>query len=651
MSKHSTPTEILILGGGFGGVKCALELAKKHPPNTHIRLVSDRKHFEYHGALYRLVTGSSPLEVCIPLETIFQDLNVEVVKDQILQIDQRNHIVRGQDGSYRFDFLVIGLGSETSYYNTPGLEKYSFGFKTIDEALSLKRHIHEIITTCSCSSDKQEQLCNAHFVVVGGGASGTELAADLVVYAKHLAKDHGIDPSLVTVDLIHSPNRLMPTLPKSMSVKIEEKLRSLGVNVYLNRRVVKEDITNVYLKDMKMQAKTLIWTAGVTGNRVVNKHARHPRPASKTQQDRGSHKNKQEELPINPRGQLLVNEYLQVKKHKRIFAVGDIAATVDSGMAQTALAQGTYLAEYLSYKIPRIKRGRPQAEEFSYPKYHPIKPIYAIPVGPGWAAVLAYEREFYGKVGWMLRRYLDWVVYTSLLPLPKAWTAFRSHGQLCEQCIECSSMPTQAPSITVRKHSEIKAILFDIGGVVVHKSHYAIARNAATYFSKKAKDISQAMIVYYPKMESGNIDEAHFWQHVTGELVSKQVARDLLTTPYKKAGSVNQDILDIIVKLQSSYRVGCLSNTNAAHAQVNRDRDVFTHFNPCILSHKIKMVKPNQEIYVYALNKLKLKANQVLFIDDNETNTNAAKKIGMHAHTYTSYNGFIRFLKQTKNTL
>ena len=80
-------TRILVIGGGFVGVSAALHLAKKSLKNTKITLVSDRPHFEYHGALYRLVTGSNPLEVCIPLREIFAGYDVEVLEDKIVSLE------------------------------------------------------------------------------------------------------------------------------------------------------------------------------------------------------------------------------------------------------------------------------------------------------------------------------------------------------------------------------------------------------------------------------------------------------------------------------------------------------------------------------------------------------------------------------------
>lgn len=420
--------KILIVGGGFGGVSVALELAKIKPANVKVVLVSEREHFEYHGAMYRMVAGKSPMEVCIPLADIFdvsriknqksllrqsfggqakiKKNEVEVCVDRIVEVDLKKRVCEAESGSkYKYDYLVLGLGSETEYYNTPGLERLSFGFKTIKEALELKKHLHEVITSCGVLKDKEKQQCNAHVVVVGGGASGTELAAELSLYLRKMAKSHGVDPTLVTVDLIQSPGRLVPNLPEKMSTEIEAKVRSLGVNVFLHRKLVREQVEKVYLKDMEMKAKTVVWTAGVRANSLYEKAG----------------------FELDEKKRVKVNKFLQAKGNRRVFVVGDGASTKESGMAQTALADGKLAA----FNVMAQMEKKPKKE------LEQKKPIYSIPCGPGWAATKVGERQFYGKMGWILRRYLDWVVFRSLLPTRKAWRAWVSGGKSFTTCRVC----------------------------------------------------------------------------------------------------------------------------------------------------------------------------------------------------------------------
>ncbi|OGZ35823.1 MAG: hypothetical protein A3A94_01550 [Candidatus Portnoybacteria bacterium RIFCSPLOWO2_01_FULL_43_11] len=406
MKKSLRDKKIIIVGAGFGGVRCALDLIAQKPPKTRIILISDKPHFEYNPTLYRAVTGRSPLEVCIPLEEIFKNKEIEVLEDFITEFDLKEKILKGKSGSrYSFDFLVLAMGSETAYFDIPGLKELSFGFKSIREALLLKKHFHELFTFYE-KADLEEKVKAAHIVIVGGGATGVELAGELAVYTKRMAKNHNLDPSLITIDIIEAASRLLPALLKNISEKVESRLRELGVNVFLNRKVVKEEVEEVFLKDMELKTKTVIWTAGTRPNYLYT-------------QIKG--------LDFDQNGRVKVNEFLEAEEFNDIFIIGDAAATTYSGMAQTAIHNGRYAAKIISRKI------RSQ----SFFPYKDKKPAYAIPVGPSWAAVLIGPLRFYGRFGWLVRRLADLRYFLSILSFKKALLAFRTGKILWESCPIC----------------------------------------------------------------------------------------------------------------------------------------------------------------------------------------------------------------------
>lgn len=397
--------DIVIVGGGFAGVACALTLARKQLSDTRIRLVSNRTHFEYHGALYRVITGRTPLEVCVPLSEIFESYDIEVVHDQITTIDVGTKFVRGKsESTYSYDYLVLALGGNISYYGIPGLAEYAFSIISIHDALKLKRHLHQQFDSC-VRALHDEQVCATHIVVVGGGATGTETAAELAVYTKKLAQTHNVNPEVITIDLIEAGDRLVSTLPPEMSKKIQQRLERLGVTVMVNKKVVSKDIEQLYLEDMKVRAKTVVWAAGVQGNSLYTASG----------------------LATDTQGRVLVNDYLQARGHDNVFVVGDGAATKYTGMAQTALHDGVHVAKNIARDIKQKYMVAVAAKQ----------PIYAIPVGSRWAAVLKGDKQYYGWYGWMLRRQLDWHVFKTLLPLPKAFRAFRYGAVLSETCPVC----------------------------------------------------------------------------------------------------------------------------------------------------------------------------------------------------------------------
>lgn len=389
--------QVLIIGGGFAGVKCALELARRGLDDVHIRLVSDRSNFEYHGALYRLVAGGNPLEVCLPLRDIFEGLDVDVIEDSITTIDTKSREAEGASGStYAYDYLVLGMGAQTNYFGIPGLEEYSYGMKTIRDALDLKSHIIETLALCP-TQGLAERTKSLHFVIVGAGATGVELAGELAGYVRQLVAKHNLDPDLVQIDLVECADRILPKLHPKLARRIHRQLESMGVEIKLETTVDSLNHDEITLSGVVDHSPTVIWTAGVRANELVNQLG--------VEQDRA--------------GRVIVDEHLQPQGHERIFVAGDMAATAFSGMAQTAIADGRYIAD----TIARLS----QDSEALPKQYQPTDPIYAIPVGPGWAGTQWGRVRFYGKVGWFLRRLVDWVVFINFLPLKQAWGAFRAH--------------------------------------------------------------------------------------------------------------------------------------------------------------------------------------------------------------------------------
>ncbi len=417
MVEEGARHRIVIVGGGFGGIRVALELSK-FGGEFDITLINDKPHFEYHAALYRVVTGRSPLEVCIPLSTIFANSPVRLVEDTIGTIYPKTKQLLGQDGAkYQYDSLVLALGSETAFFNIPGLREHSFTLKSIDDALRLKRHLHEVFIDAAVGL-KNGQRRPIHIVLVGGGPTGVELSGELAIYARKMARRHQLDPNTVIIDLFESADRLLGMLDKKVSELAFRRLHRLGVNIFLNTPILEHRIEAAYLADMKLKTKTLIWTAGVTTNRLITKI---------------------KSLILDRTGRVLVDLSMQAKGAHDLYVIGDAAASVYSGMAQTAIYDGAFVAECLRRKL----HGRPPAA------YRPRQPVSAIPIGPGWAAVVTKIGVIDGRLGWWLRRAADWRYFASILPLPKALLAFTDGFRLTETCPICSrdeSKPLQRPN-------------------------------------------------------------------------------------------------------------------------------------------------------------------------------------------------------------
>ena len=353
--------------------------------------------------------GESPLEVCIRLDDVFKNTNVEIVIDEVINISSVDNTVVGKSGSlYKYTDLILALGSETTYFNIEGLAERAFGFKSISEALKLKRHLHEMFEVY-LSSKKEDLITQLHIVVVGGGPSGIELASELVGYMKSLSKKHAIDNTFVTIDIVEAAPRLAPMLPPVVTEHIYNRLHSLGVNIFLNRTVMKEDVDEITMKDMSLKSNTLIWTAGSRANHLYGQIA---------------------SLKVNKTGKVLVGEYLNADGVENIYIIGDGAATTYSGMAQTAIYDGKYIAKLLFSKY----------NNKTLSKYVPKKVAYAVPVGPYWAAVSVGPFKLYGFFAWFLRQFIDLEFFLSILPLSKAIRAYRPSTHNSESCPTCNDI-------------------------------------------------------------------------------------------------------------------------------------------------------------------------------------------------------------------
>jgi NADH dehydrogenase len=388
--------KVVIVGAGFGGVKAALELASD--PRFAVTLVSERDDFEYHAALYRSVTGRSPLEVSIPLEDIFREKAVKLVTDSIVELDSKKKtVISAGKMAYPYDKLILALGNVTAYYGIKGLDQYSYGMKSIAEATRLKNHLHEQM--------EHPSLVDNHYVIVGGGPTGIELAGELVSYLERLYEKHKVRNKTFQVDLVEAAPTLLPMMPKPFAARVSERLKHLGVVVYTGTAVMGESADKLKLPHGSIKTHTVIWTAGVSGSPFFASNAKH--------------------FNLSKGNRVEVDKLL-VAGHG-VQVIGDAAHTKFSGWAQTALYDGWYVAT-------NLKR---QASGKAPLAYHPAQPIGAIPVGRRWCAVQTKRLRLYGYPGWLVRRYVDFKLYMGLLPLSLAVRTWLAGNRVQETCPAC----------------------------------------------------------------------------------------------------------------------------------------------------------------------------------------------------------------------
>lgn len=391
--------KVLIVGGGFGGIKAALELAEDERFKTS--LLSDRDTFRYYPTLYHTATGGMQRQSSIPLAELFSEKPVTLVEGEAEALDRKTRTVTLKDGrKYSYDVLILGLGVVTNYFGIPGMQEHSFSIKSIEETARFKNHVHQQLVDAGQP--------DPHYVIVGAGPTGIELAGALPQYIREVMAKHDIRHRAVHVDLIEAAPRLLPRLPKDASRLIARRLRRLGVKLYTGQAVQGLAADSLTVNGKPIRSHTVIWTAGVTNHPFFK--------------DNG--------FQLNNRGKVMTDMYLQADDN--VYVIGDNANTPYSGMAQTALYDGSYVAKSL------IRR----ADSKDPKDYAVKKPITVIPVGERWAAVLWGNMRIYGILGWVLRQTADFVGFKDFQPWWKAgqqWLTEFGEEEVCPVCIAADS--------------------------------------------------------------------------------------------------------------------------------------------------------------------------------------------------------------------
>ena len=375
-----------IVGGGFGGIKTALELAKDS--KNEVVLISDKPVFQYYPALYSSATGHSHRESWVPLGEIFASYpNVTVYIDTISGIDIVQKTLSGTSGTaYIYGDVVFAIGVVTTYFNIPGLETYAYGIKSAEEIQRLK---HRLFTDIS-----ESRTYDKNYVIIGAGPTGVELAAALGTYIRRLARYYDVRERKPRIRLIEAAPRVMPRSSERTSRNVERQLRRLGVSVETSRKVERETASELIVGGNEIESHTVIWTSGVTNNPFF---AAHPHI-----------------FTLMPNGKVKVNEHLEARPH--IYVIGDNAATPYSGLAQTALHDAKFVAANLR------RKARHQARK----EYRAVLPVQAVPVGVRWAMVEWKWLRLYGWTGSLLRRAADLIGYMDILPFGTSLASWRA---------------------------------------------------------------------------------------------------------------------------------------------------------------------------------------------------------------------------------
>lgn len=324
--------KVVIIGAGFAGLRAVKGLARV---NADVLLIDRNNYHTFVPLLYQVATGFIPPDtVTYPLRKYLRSAtNARFLQAEVLAIDFVNKIIKTDCRSINYDYLVIATGSKTKFLGVDGAPQYTYPLRTLNDALALHERIvssFEEAVTCT-DWEKRQQLLT--FTIVGGGATGVELAGALIELIKTtLAKDYPeLDLRQVKVILIHSRTRLLSDFPDHLGNYTGKQLRRRGVEIYFQTYVNSVMPGAIQLDDGSIiETATIIWTAGVEANLPVDS----------------------DKLPTAKKDQVCVHSTLQLLEHPEVYAVGDVAYVQQDGkpllgIAPEALQQGTAVASNL----------------------------------------------------------------------------------------------------------------------------------------------------------------------------------------------------------------------------------------------------------------------------------------------------------------
>jgi NADH dehydrogenase len=367
--------KVVIIGAGFGGLAAAKALERTP---VDVTVIDRQNHHCFQPLLYQVATAAlSPADVAWPIRHILRkQQNATVLMAEVRGIDTGKRLVQIDSVTIPYDYLVLATGATHSYFGHDEWADVAPGLKRIEDATRIRRHILIAFERAELATDAAERARLLTFAIVGGGATGVEMAGAISEVARQsLAMDfRNIDPTAARIVLIEAGPRIMPTLPENLSDYVRRTLAKKGVELMTSTRVMSCDARGVDLEHGRLDAGTIIWAAGVVAS-----------PAARW-------------LGVEPdrAGRVKVSADLSVPEHPEIFVIGDTATVTDQpgipGIAPAAKQMGGYVGALIAARVA----GKPSPPPFRYRHLGDLATIGRH------AAVVKFGRlELTGFIGWL----------------------------------------------------------------------------------------------------------------------------------------------------------------------------------------------------------------------------------------------------------
>jgi NADH dehydrogenase len=330
---ESKNKRVVIVGGGFGGLKLALKLYLK---NFQVVLIDKNNYHLFQPLLYQVAMSAlEPSAISFPLRKIFQNTGIHFRMAELKEVFHEENEILTDIGRLKYDFLVLATGAKTNFFNQDKIEKYTLQMKSAPDALYIRNRTLENFEKALTKSNQEDISLYLNVAIIGGGPTGVELAGALAEMKRYvLPKDYPeLDMHNMNIMLFEASPRLLSGMSESSSKIANQYLKKLGVEVFTGTPVKDYDGHTLTLSDeVKVGVKTVIWAAGVTSARIEGIDA----------------------TAYGRSNRLLVNSYNQITGYTNIFAIGDNSLMINSShpnghpqVAQVALQQAHYLANNL----------------------------------------------------------------------------------------------------------------------------------------------------------------------------------------------------------------------------------------------------------------------------------------------------------------
>ena len=394
--------EIVILGGGFAGTTLLRQLQSKFKNNSdiNISLVGDDNFFLFTPMLPEVASGMLHAgDVSTPIRLFCKHAQFYHAKATSVDFEKKQvNIVRIFDEKkiiLRYDYLIFTLGSIDNFFGNENMRKNSFTIKTLEDSLAIRNHVISMLESADNESNIELQDELSNFVVIGGGFAGVEIASEVNHLVQDASKTYypNIDRSKLKVILISARDGILPEVGEELGKFALDSLRNDGIQVITNTKASDAEEDFVILDDKnktKINCGTLIWAGGVKVDPlVISLDCEH-----------------------HSSGRIVVDEYLRIKNHEDVYALGDCAYMIDKNTedsypptAQIAIRAGKITAKNIIRQI--AKGNNTTLEPFTYHN----KGIMAT-IGKRNAVALIGGKKIHGVMAWILWRFF----YLSNLP-------------------------------------------------------------------------------------------------------------------------------------------------------------------------------------------------------------------------------------------